>query len=155
MVWATSLKFRKRTKFDTFMGYPFMLFKLTVIMNQHTIQWLAGILPSIVKWPEREAAYIPTTSGEVKNECSCIFTTTVSWCALQQLYCTAEYLNNPTAFTVQLFGSWDLVTDGQTNKAPKQWVLLRCKESLIKEIASNSNSNIYGTHFRQLVYIGL
>jgi hypothetical protein len=26
-------------------------------------------------------------------------------CALQQLYCTAEYLNNPIAFIDQLFGS--------------------------------------------------
>jgi len=39
MVWATSLKLRKRTKSDTFMGYPFIvLFILTVIMHRHTIQ---------------------------------------------------------------------------------------------------------------------
>jgi hypothetical protein len=77
MVWANSLKFQKRI-FDTFTDYPFtMLFILTVIMKRHTIQWLAGVFPSSVKWPEREAAHIPTPSGEVKNEWSCIFTTTV------------------------------------------------------------------------------
>jgi len=34
MVWATGLKFRKRKKSDTFMGYPFiMLFKLSLWIN--------------------------------------------------------------------------------------------------------------------------
>jgi hypothetical protein len=57
---------------DTCNSPSIVLFKLTFFMNLYPIQWVAWALPSSVKWPEREAAYAPTPSAEVKNEWSYI-----------------------------------------------------------------------------------